>query len=58
MSFGPREYIAHILDECDFLVQSLADLELEQFLASAVLRCVKESQTKTAALRTGSGSCS
>jgi uncharacterized protein with HEPN domain len=38
MSFGPREYISHILDECDFLVRSLADLELEQFLASAVLR--------------------
>jgi hypothetical protein len=38
MSFGPREYIAHILDECDFLVRSLTALEVEQFLASSVLR--------------------
>ena len=38
MSFGPREYIAHILDECDFLVRSLTALEVEQFLASPVLR--------------------
>ncbi len=29
MSFGPREYIAHILDECDFLIRSLTALELE-----------------------------
>ena len=38
MSFGPHEYLAHILDECEFLIRSSQNIDLEDFFADSVLR--------------------
>jgi uncharacterized protein with HEPN domain len=38
MSFGPREYLAHILDECEFLLGSSRDRGIDDFFADPVLR--------------------
>lgn len=38
MSFGPHDYLAHILDECDFLRRSSAAISIETFLADPILR--------------------
>ncbi len=38
MSFGPHDYLAHILDECEFLHRSSAGMSCEAFLADPVLR--------------------
>jgi uncharacterized protein with HEPN domain len=38
MSFGPREYLRHILAETEFLQNRSADLTREDFLADETLR--------------------
>jgi hypothetical protein len=38
MSFGPREYLRHILTEADFLVEAARDLTLERFEEDATLQ--------------------
>lgn len=38
MSFGPHDYLAHILDECEFLIAATKGLSIDDFLGNAVLR--------------------
>jgi len=38
MSFGPLDYLRHILDECDFLIGASTNLKMEEFLSDPVLR--------------------
>jgi uncharacterized protein with HEPN domain len=38
MSFEPRDYLRHILDEADFLLRESSGLTAEQFHASGTLR--------------------
>jgi uncharacterized protein with HEPN domain len=38
MSFEPRDYIRHILDEAEFLIRESDGLTAEEFLASAMLQ--------------------
>jgi uncharacterized protein with HEPN domain len=38
MSFGPHDYLAHILDECEFLCRSSAGMSIDAFLADPILR--------------------
>lgn len=38
MSFGPREYLRHVLTETEFLVSSSAELTRDEFMSSEILR--------------------
>ena len=38
MSFEPRDYLRHILDEADYLLQTSADLTVDEFQSSETLR--------------------
>lgn len=38
MSFGPREYLEHILNETEYLLRTCRGLERESFLADATLQ--------------------
>lgn len=38
MSFEPRDYLRHILDEADYLIRTSEDLTLDEFLADETLR--------------------
>lgn len=38
MSFGPLDYLRHILDECDFLIDASANRDAERFMADPILR--------------------
>jgi uncharacterized protein with HEPN domain len=38
MSFGPHDYLAHILDECEFLCRVSSGIDVESFLADPVPR--------------------
>ena len=38
MSLSPREYVRHILDEIDYVLSQLPDLELRSFLDNATLK--------------------
>lgn len=38
MSFGPHDYLSHILDECEFLRRSSAGVSIDAFLDDPVLR--------------------
>lgn len=38
MSFAPHDYLRHILDECDFLLDCAAGVTAEGFLADKTLR--------------------
>ncbi len=38
MSFGPREYLRHILTEAEFLVGNSAGITRDEFMSSEVLR--------------------
>lgn len=38
MSFEPRDYVRHILDEADYLLRTSEDLSAEEFFASETLQ--------------------
>jgi len=38
MSFQPRDYVRHILDEADYLIETSQGLSAETFLSDATLR--------------------
>lgn len=38
MSFEPRDYLRHILDEADYLLRETADLTVDEFQSSETLR--------------------
>jgi uncharacterized protein YutE (UPF0331/DUF86 family) len=38
MSFAPHDYLRHILDECDFLLDTAGGISEEEFLADKTLR--------------------
>ena len=38
MSFGPHDYLKHILDECEFVLGVAARLSYEEFLANGTVR--------------------
>jgi len=38
VSLSPREYVRHILDEIDYVLSQLPDLELRSFLDNATLK--------------------
>jgi uncharacterized protein with HEPN domain len=38
MSFEPRDYLKHILDEADYLLRESADLTIDNFTSNETLR--------------------
>ncbi len=38
MSFEPRDYLRHLLDEADYLIRASDDVPLDEFLADETLR--------------------
>ncbi len=38
MSLSPREYILHILEEIDYILTQISDLDIDSFLKDATLK--------------------